>query len=397
MLKWLILSIILRKNKNNVSENKLRLKNDINFYDNIYVILNKTNPNQIKSEEKKEIKIDKEEIEKNEEKTKNEIKMEKQSKNENNYKKIKLIFNKEQSRNSIKKYKSPIKDFIIAQNKKFKTIFPSSKNNKMKNIKLINNKSKRNKNNSYIEKHLSGAGMGGENVESEDWRGEGSHTKPKLDTGINVKHLFLLGDKYFTINKLKKQIRDFSSCDNGKKRIEVIQSNLINKEKEDNNPIIPSNIKNTEIKKMNHINTLKDNEIKKNVKYSQDFKNFHLSFVPISASNENNNSINDGNNSFKNIIRNIYYSSSYGDKFFNKTNKNYFLINKRNRLYKKKYLNRVNSDLTEYHKKLPGIHNDFINYNLREKNRNHLSSQIYSNKNIFINNNKNEFFQKVYI
>ena len=385
------------KNKNNVSENKLRLKNDINFYDNIYVILNKTNPNQIKSEEKKEIKMDKEEIEKNEEKTKNEIKMEKQSKNENNYKKIKLIFNKEQSRNSIKKYKSPIKDFIIAQNKKFKTIFPSSKNSKMKNIKLINNKSKRNKNNSYIEKHLSGAGMGGENVESEDWRGEGSHTKPKLDTGINVKHLFLLGDKYFTINKLKKQIRDFSSCDNGKKRIEVIQSNLINKEKEDNNPIIPSNIKNTEIKKMNHINTLKDNEIKKNVKYSQDFKNFHLSFVPISASNENNNSINDGNNSFKNIIRNIYYSSSYGDKFFNKTNKNYFLINKRNRLYKKKYLNRVNSDLTEYHKKLPGIHNDFINYNLREKNRNHLSSQIYSNKNIFINNNKNEFFQKVYI
>ena len=387
----------IHQNKNNVSENKLRLKNDINFYDNIYVILNKTNPNQIKSEEKKEIKIDKEEIEKNEEKTKNEIKMEKQSKNENNYKKIKLIFNKEQSRNSIKKYKSPIKDFIIAQNKKFKTIFPSSKNNKMKNIKLINNKSKRNKNNSYIEKHLSGAGMGGENVESEDWRGEGSHTKPKLDTGINVKHLFLLGDKYFTINKLKKQIRDFSSCDNGKKRIEVIQSNLINKEKEDNNPIIPSNIKNTEIKKMNHINTLKDNEIKKNVKYSQDFKNFHLSFVPISASNENNNSINDGNNSFKNIIRNIYYSSSYGDKFFNKTNKNYFLINKRNRLYKKKYLNRVNSDLTEYHKKLPGIHNDFINYNLREKNRNHLSSQIYSNKNIFINNNKNEFFQKVYI
>ena len=64
--------IIKKKNnsnvniKNNISENKLRLKNDINFYDNIYDILNKTNPNQIKSEEKKEIKINKEEIEKNE-------------------------------------------------------------------------------------------------------------------------------------------------------------------------------------------------------------------------------------------------------------------------------------------------------------------------------------------
>ena len=208
---------------------------------------------------------------------------------------------------------------------------------------------------------------------------------------MNVKHLFLLGDKYYTINKLKKQIKDFNSCDNSKKRIEVIQSNLINKDKEDNNPIIPSNIKNTEIKKMNNINTLKDSEIKKNVKYSQDFKNFHLSFVPISASNENNNSINGDNNSFKNIIRNIYYSS-YGDKFFKKGN--YFLVNKKNKIYKKKYLNRINSDMTEYHKKLPGIQNDYINYNLREKNRNHLSSQIYSNKNIFINNNKNEFFGK---
>lgn len=390
------INIHQNKNKNNVSENKLRLKNDINFYDNIYDILNKTNPNQIKlkSEEKKEVKINKEEeVEKNEENKKNEMKMEKLDENENNYKKIKLIFNKEQSRNSLKKYKSPIKDFIITQNQKYKTIFPSSKNNKMKNIKLIYNKRKRNKNNSYIEKHLSGMGngMGGENLESEDWRGEGSHTKPKLDTGMNVKHLFLLGDKYYTINKLKKQIKDFSSCDNSKKRIEVIQSNLINKDKEDNNPIIPSNIKNTEIKKMNNINTLKDSEIKKNAKYSQDFKNFHLSFVPISASNENNNSINGDNNSFKNIIRNIYYSS-YGDKFFKKGN--YFLVNKKNKIYKKKYLNRINSDMTEYHKKLPGIQNDYINYNLREKNRNHLSSQIYSNKNIFINNNKNEFFGK---
>ena len=396
--------IIKKKNnsnvniKNNISENKLRLKNDINFYDNIYDILNKTNPNQIKLEEKKEIKINKEEIEKNEDKKKNEIKMEKEKEkqNENKYTKIKIIFNKKQSRNSIKRYKSPIKDFIITQNKKFTTIFPISKNSKMKNIKLISyNKRKRNKNDSYIEKHLSGMG---ENMESEDWKGEGSHTKPKLDTGMNVKHLFLLGDKYYTLNKLKKQIRDFNSCDNSKKRIEVIQSNLINQEKEDNNPIImPSNIKNTEIKKMNNLNTLKDTEIKKNVKYFQDFKNFHLSFVPISASNENNNSINDDNNSFKNIIRNIYYSSSYGDKFFNKTNKNYFSINKKNKLYKKKILNRVNSDLTEYHKKFPEIKNDFLNYNLREKNKNHLSSQIYSNKNIFINNNKNEFFQKVYI
>ena len=379
---------IKNRNKNNISENKLRLKNDINFYENIYDILNKTNPNEIKSEEKKEIKINKEEIEKNE--TKKEIKKE----NENNYKKIKVIFNKEEWRNSLKKFKSPIKDFIINNNKKFRTIFPSSKNSKMKSIKLISsyNKRKRNRNNSYIEKHVSGVG---ENMESEDWRGEGSHTKPKLDTGMNVKHLFLLGDKYYTINKLKKQINNFNSCDNSKKRIEVIQSNLINKEKEDNNPIMPLNIKNNEIKKINNITTLKDNEIKKNVKYSQEFKNFHLSFVPISASNENNNSTNDENISFKNLIRNIYYSSTYGDKFFfNKTNKNYFLINKKNRLNKRKYLNRVNSDLTEYHKKLPEIQNDFINYNLREKSRNQLSSQIISNKNIFINNNKNEFFQK---
>ena len=66
----------------------------------------------------------------------------------------------------------------------------------------------------------------------------------------------------------------------------------------------------------------------------------------------------------------------------------------------RKHLNRVNSDLAQYHKELPKIQNDYFNFNIRHKNKNHFSSQVYSNKNldnIHNNKNKNGFFQKINI
>ena len=71
--------------------------------------------------------------------------------------------------------------------------------------------------------------------------------------------------------------------------------------------------------------------------------------------------------------------------------KNYFLINKKNRQYKKKYFNRVNSDLEQYHKDLPKIQNDYFNFQYKDKNKNHFSSQVYSNQNYLKNNNKRKY------
>ena len=236
------------------------------------------------------------------------------------------------------------------------------------------------------------------NLESSNEKDEESPSKNKLDTGMKVNNLFLLGDKYYTIKKLEKQIKNFNSLENNKKTLEIIQSNQINNE----SYIMPNDMKNIVIKKMNAINSLNIKAIKKNlIKFSQEFKNFHLSFVPISIGEKekNNNIINEESNCFlKHFHKNSNYST-FSEKFFaNKTMKNYFLVAKKNKQYMRRHINRVNSDFSKYTKDILQIKNDFFNNNVIQKNKNHFSSQIYSNK-IISNNNKtnNGFIRKINI
>ena len=357
--------------ENKSNENNLKINNDSNYIDNIYDILEIKTPKSNKKEQdqeqegEKEQKQEKEQDETNEEyKIKNEIfspKIENDEKykknmdiqNLNPYKKIQVLNNKNLTRNCFSIFKSPIKDFTITQNLNFKTIlFPLNKNNKLKNLKMLSyNRKKKNKYKSYNEKSIS--------INDSDEK-TGSKTKSKLDTGINVKNVFLLGNnKYYTINKLKKQIKDFNSFGNSKRTIEIIQSNNINM----NNDNKSLYIKGNESQKMNNMN----------FKYSQKFNNFHLSFVPISVGSDNissnNNRTIDDNNfiSYKNIFRNNNYST-FGDKLYqNKSNKNYFNMTKKNVLYKKNYLNRNNSDFTQLQEKLPEIQSEYINFRKKLK------------------------------
>ena len=109
------------------------------------------------------------------------------------------------------------------------------------------NLKKKKKNKSFNEKDFSS----GQNLETSNEKEEESPAKSKLDTGMNVNNLFLLGDKYYTIKKLKKQIKDFNSLESNKKTLEVIQSNAINNNNDDDSHIMPVDMKNIEIKKMN--------------------------------------------------------------------------------------------------------------------------------------------------
>ena len=125
---------------------------------------------------------------------------------------------------------------------------------------------KKEKNKSFNEKDFSS----GQNLETSNEKEEESPAKSKLDTGMNVNNLFLLGDKYYTIKKLKKQLKDFNGLENNKKTLEVIQSNAINNNNDDESHIMPVDMKNIEIKKMNDINALNIKKLKKNlVKFSQ--------------------------------------------------------------------------------------------------------------------------------
>ena len=378
---------------NKKNENRLIIKDDINYNDNIYNILHKSNSNRSglksKSKSKSKEKSDKKKL-KSEEKRNNSLEIQKNDENNKkdeknkldeafiNYKKIKIFNTKDRSRNIFTSYRTPIRDFVIKKDTNYKTILFPYRNNKMKNIKSFYNSKKKNKYNSS-DKEISNIEQ---NIELTNEKGEENQNKNKLDTGMKVNNLFLLGDKYYTIGKLKKQIKDFNSLENNKKILEIIQSNEINNINEDDSNIMPVDINNSEIKKMSNLNTLNIKKMKKNfVKFSQEFKNFHLSFVPMSANENdpNNNTINQENNEFfKKKIKNTFYR----DKLFgNKTMKNYYLITKKNKQCVKKQLNRVNSDLAKYYKELPQIQNDYFNFNSRNLNKTHFSSQIYSRSN----------------
>ena len=172
----------------------------------------------------------------------------------------------------------------------------------------------------------------------------------------------MLGDnKYCTIKKLKKQIQEFNTCDNKGKKIEIIQSNEI-----------INGYNDKKIPDIDKLNTSNKFFMKKNlIKFVQCFNNFHLSFVPISVKyndqlinkKHNENNMNSSGNNLR-MMRN----SSYSEKFFvNKNIKNYFIINKRNKINKREQIHRVNSDLVECHKDLPKIKNVFFNVNKKNK------------------------------
>ena len=399
-----------KNNNNNIKnldhhENKLIIKDDINFHDNIYSILNKTIPNRSKSNERNEsneILIKDEgnnssEIRKNSDennKKEKEKEKEKEELDENNlkqYKKVRIFNSKDSSKNIFTTYKTPIRDFIIKNESNYQTIlFPRYKKNKMKNAKYFTSHKRKKKNNSYYKE----SSKEPQNNESTEGKGENMPTKSKMETGIKVNNLFLLGDKYYTIKKLRKQINDFNSLDNNKRTIEVIQSNKINNYGLSH--IMPIDMKNSEIKKLSSIDTINIKNIKKNlVKFSQEFKNFHLSFVPITADDKNgsntNTIIDENSNFIKRLVKNNSYSTIDNKFFNNKTMKNYYLVTKKNKQNKRRQLNRANSDFTDYCKPLPYIQNDFLNFNLRDKiNKNQFSSQIQVYSNIPINNNKNK-------
>jgi len=356
--------------ENKSNDNNLKINNDSNYIDNIYEILEiktpKSNGKEKDKEQEKELGQEKEQNETNKEykikyeslspkieKSYEKYKKKMDIQNINPYKKIYVLNNKNTTRNCFSIFKSPIKDFTITQNQNFKTIlFPLNKNNKLKNLKMLSYyRKKKNKYKSFNEKNIS--------INDSDEKA-GSKTKSKLDTGIKVNNIFLLGNnKYYTINKLKKQIKDFNSFDNSKITLEIIQSNNIIMNNDNKSP----HMNNNESQKMNNMN----------IKYSQKFNNFRLSFVPISAGSDNipsnNNSIIDDNNfsSYKNIFRNNNYST-FGDKLYqNKSTKNYFYITKKNMLYKKKYLNRNNSDFAQLQKKLPEIQSEYVNFRKKLK------------------------------
>ena len=179
------------------NENKLKIKDDINFHENIYNILNKTIPNRTKSNERNEsneILIQDErnnssEIRKNSDEN-NKKEKEKEECDENSlkqYKKVKIFNSKDSSKNIFTTYKTPIRDFIIKNDLNYQTIlFPRYKKNKMKNVKYFTSHKQKKKNNSYFKESSKEL----QNNESTEGKGENMPTKSKMETGIKVNNLF---------------------------------------------------------------------------------------------------------------------------------------------------------------------------------------------------------------
>ena len=355
------------KDKDNYKR-KLETLENIDYKEDINIIMKKaTSLNKSGSFERKDENIFKKDNQINLDKSQeNKEIQEQEEKNQimdnidlkpiNIYKKIKIIKHDENPRKMIPSFKSPITDFFIKKQPKYK------KNLKTIKIKAINlqsdQKKKKSENNSSFIKYNF---LEGDN--SFD-KLEGSKTKPQLPNGIEMKNLFFFGEnKYCSIQTLKKQIKDFHTLDKKRKKIEIIQSNYI----DDNHNL---NLKeNYKQKKMHYIN--KDNIIhksdlkKKLIKFSKFLNNFPISFVPISVkySEKMNNDNEIKNNSSRNYSK-LRRNSSYTEKFFaSKSMKNIFLINKRNKINIKEQLNRANSDFAKSQTKFPKLKNTFFRIN----------------------------------
>jgi len=363
------------KDKNNCKK-KLATNEDIDYKEDINILLNKANSinRSITLEKKdeenknnnKESQILLDTMQSNQKEI---LKHHRKNKTINDgfqkresYKTIQLINHNENPRKFLPTFKTPIRNFIIKNHPEYKKNLDSQfKNTKVKTLYIISHsksKKKRENNSSFNKPNFA------EGTDNSIEKGEGNKSKPKLYTGIQMKNLFQIGDnKYSTIKKLKQQIKDFNRLDNKGKKLEIIQSNEIN-----NNFIYNYQQRKFPKKGQDDI-TNKLNIKKKLIRFSQYFNSFHLSFVPLSvkyneqlnnkSNNENNYNINSSTN-YSKLTRN----SSYTDKFFvNKTMKNYFFINKKNKINIKEHMHRVNSDLIDIQKNLPKIKNTFFQVN----------------------------------
>ena len=372
--------LLFNQNNKNIDnyKKKLTTNEDIDYKEDINILLNKANSIQQNIFDKKEEENNKEIIKLKYNTQDNQMTLKKEEDNidlqkskkesivnsdirkKDSYKKIQLINYNENSRNKIPLFKSPIRDFIIKKHPEYKINLNSRfKSIKLKKLNIVSYVSRSRKMKENIPSYNKPSFA--ELFDNSNEKIEINKSKPKLFTGVQMKNIFFLGEnKYSTIKELKRQIQNINTIQKKGKKLEIIQSNEIN-----NN--FNYNYKGNKIHNLYDENVRNKLNIKKKlIKFSQNFYNYHLSFVPLSVKyteelvNKNNNDNNNANGTYSKLTRNI----SYTDKFFvNKTMKNYFLINKKNR----SHMQRINSDLVESHKDLPNIQNTFFTFNKHNK------------------------------
>ena len=357
----------INKNKDNYRK-KMATNDNINYKEDINVLMEKANSimqkSSIKEKEdetaldnnklkiyEKEMKVEKDDSLKYKKRNKHNKVIDDDENKISSYKTIQLINRQKSKNDNIALFKTPIKNFVIKNIPEYKNnLFSKIKNGKIKSLNILpyNTKNKR-KN----EKSLPNKATNEEIDNSNDKEENSDKLKPKLYTGIQTKNLFLLGDnKYYTINKLKKQIKDFNSMNRKGTRLSIIQSNEIN-----------NNYNEEMLAQIDKNDPKYKNEIKKKlIRFTQNFNHYHLSFVPISIK-YNEQLVNEQNMNSSGNYSKLTRNSSYSEKFFvNKTLKNYYVMNKRNKLNRDQ-MKRANSELYGYNKGLPKIKNTFIKIN----------------------------------
>ena len=362
----------INKNKDNYIR-KMALNENIDYKKDINALIDKANSIMQKSsikEKEKEINVDNNKTKYNEKETKEDnnklLKEEIKHKsnkiidNDNdkvdNYKIVQLNTMQRNKNDNIAIFKTPIKNFTIKNIPSYKSdLFSKIKNGSLKSLNVVLHNSRNQKKN---EKSLPNKSNTVEEIDKSNEKEENNDKlKPKLYNGIKTKTLFLLGDnKYYTIKKLKKQIQQFNSMGKKRKKLEIIQSNEIN-----------NNYNEKMLSQMDGKDAKYKYEIKKKlIRFTQNFNQYHLSFVPISVkyneemiNNNNNNDYNNNSGNYSKLTRN----SSYTEKFFvNKNIKNYFTINKKNKMNRDQ-MKRTNSELYSHNKGLPNIKNTFFVFN----------------------------------
>ena len=360
----------INKNKDNYRK-KMATNNNINYREDINVLMEKANSimqkSSIKEKEdettldnnklkiyEKEMKVEKDDSLKYKKRNKHNKVIDDDENKISSYKTIQLINRQKSKNDNIALFKTPIKNFVIKNIPEYKNnLFSKIKNGKIKSLNILpyNTKNKRKNEKSLPNK------ANNEEIDNSNEKEENSDKlKPKLYTGIQTKNLFLLGDnKYYTINKLKKQIKDFNSMNRKGTRLSIIQSNEIN-----------NNYNEEMLAQIDKNDPKYKNEIKKKlIRFTQNFNHYHLSFVPISIKYNEQlvNNINEQNMNSSGNYSKLTRNSSYSEKFFvNKTLKNYYVMNKRNKLNRDQ-MKRANSELYSYNKGLPKIKNTFIKTN----------------------------------
>ena len=343
------------RNKDNYKR-KLAIDEEIDYTDNIRDILNKANSIMQKSpikEKKEENSLDKDKI-KYGQISLNKEQETKEINTDNNYKTIQLFNSKQNKRNDITSFKTPITNFVIKKNQDDKNnLFTLNKIKKIKNLKIFSNFSKKKKRNNYYSTGKNDNIDGNKNT-NENY--DIIKLKPKLYTGIETKNLFFLGkNKYYTIKELRKQFHNFHSIDGSIKRLKIIQSNKINNNYNERN-LIQLNKEKSNNNNNNNNNNESDIKARK-IKFSQNFTNYHLSFVPLTVKynehflNNNDNNFNRSGN-FSRLTRN----SSYTENFLKKK-KNFFFVSKRNPI---NHIKRINSDFADDKNELPKLKNTFF-------------------------------------